>query len=387
MKRLNILKGDKVIWTVYIMLTLISLIAVYSSIGLSAIVDSGSTPTKQLLKHAMMIMISYAAIWGISKVDYRVFSRLATIGYLVSICLLLLAAVTKTRWISILGLEFQPSEIAKICLIVFVGNFLSKNKEHIDSIETFFKALFTIIVVVALIVFQNFSTAALVLITCYLMLYFAGTNKTWWWRFLLIGLVGVGLTLLFLSKSYQNLDPSTTVERAETWGHRIDTWLHPTDGLSQENMAKMAVARGKLTGVGIGNTIHARLMTQAHNDFIFSIIIEESGAIMGVLIFLLYGILYFRTIQIARKCKGMFACITISGIGTVIFIQAIMNMGVGVGLFPVTGQTLPFISYGGTAYVFLSCGIGIIQSVVNTNNKEAKKALAQSEPAANTQQS
>lgn len=377
MKRKNILKGDMVIWTVYIMLTIISLVAVYSSIGLSAITEHrGATPTSLMLRHALFVVVSFAIVWIMSRTDYRKYSRISQIGYFISIGLLLYVLITgegEGRWISLFGIRFQPSEIAKICLIMYVARLLNRSREELDTPATFSRLLISILFVVVLILLKNFSTAALVFLTCYLMMYFAGVNKKYWWGLLGILVVVGGIALLVLSKNYQDVQTDGMMGRSSTWGHRIDSWLHPDDGLSQANMAKMAVARGGLTGVGIGNTIHARLITQAHNDFIFSIIIEEAGSLTGIVIFLLYSVLFFRCIQIARRCKGTFGSLCVAGYGTVIYLQALMNMGVAVGLTPVTGQTLPFISYGGTAYMFMSCGVGIVQAVANDNKKNMNK--------------
>ena len=173
-------------------------------------------------------------------------------------------------------------------------------------------------------------------------------------------------------------------ERQDTWGHRVYSWINPQpDELTQENMARMAIARGGVLGAGIGNTVHARLMTQSHNDFIYAIIIEEMGLVGGIVVFLLYSILYFRCIRLAWRCKGRFGALTVAGMGTVIYLQALVNMSVAVGVLPVTGQTLPFISYGGTAYLFMGCGLGIIQSVAADvyKKEQEENAVVETTPA------
>ena len=134
----------------------------------------------------------------------------------------------------------------------------------------------------------------------------------------------------------------------------------------------MVVARGEFFGCGIGSTIHGRLMTQAHNDFIYAIIIEEAGMLAAIAIFALYVLFYFRCIHIARHCKGTFGSLSVAGLSTMIFLQALVNMSVAVGVLPVTGQTLPFISFGGTAYLFMGFGVGVIQSVAADNKKKMK---------------
>ena len=159
--------------------------------------------------------------------------------------------------------------------------------------------------------------------------------------------------------------------RSSTWGHRLQSYFEDPDPtvITQENMARMAIARGGVFGKGPGNTIYARLMTQSHNDFIYAIIIEEWGMLGGLLVFILYSIFYFRCIRIAWRCNGRFGALAVVGMGTVIYLQALANMCVAVGALPVTGQTLPFISYGGTAYLFLGCGLGVIQSVAADGEK------------------
>ena len=143
----------------------------------------------------------------------------------------------------------------------------------------------------------------------------------------------------------------------------------------------MAIARGGVLGKRVGNTIHGRLMTQAHNDFIYAIIIEESGFVGGLIVFILYGVFYLRCLRLAKRCEGRFGRLTVAGMGTVIYLQALVNMSVAVGALPVTGQTLPFISYGGTAYLFLGCGVGVIQAVAADEEIKRKAEAESSAPA------
>lgn len=370
MKISKLFRGDKVIWVVFLLLSIISLVEVYSSIGLYAYsFFSTKSPTSLFLRHLIIVIATYAAIILISRVNYRAFSRFALMGYWLAL-VLLVVALAFGRWIRIpvIG-QFQPSEIAKIVLIVFIARMLALKKEHVGEIGTFLQLMIYTVLVVALVFPTNFSTAALIFLACYLMMLLGGVNRKYWWRLLLIGLVAV---VAFLAISYFRYERSMSTgqtqeqmfERQDTWGHRVYSWINPQpDELTQENMARMAIARGGVLGAGIGNTVHARLMTQSHNDFIYAIIIEEMGLVGGIVVFLLYSILYFRCIRLAWRCKGRFGALTVAGMGTVIYLQALVNMSVAVGVLPVTGQTLPFISYGGTAYLFMGCGLGIIQSV------------------------
>ncbi|MBQ6096845.1 MAG: FtsW/RodA/SpoVE family cell cycle protein, partial [Bacteroidales bacterium] len=206
---------------------------------------------------------------------------------------------------------------------------------------------------------------------CFAMIRIAPINVNHW-RLTILGLVVLGALALLIGDK-MNIP---FLARSGTWSSRIDNWLNfNEDELSQESMARMAVASGKLFGVGIGSTIQARLMTQANNDLIYSIIIEETGMVGGLVVFLLYLYLYVRCIKIAIKCKGDFGRMTVVGLGTLIFLQAAIHMSVSVGALPVTGQTLPLISSGGTAYLCMGLALGIIQSVAyDVNLNESKKA-------------
>lgn len=386
----KLFRGDKVIWVVFLLLSIISLVEVYSSIGLYAYsFFSTKTPTALFLRHLIIVVATYVAIILISRVNYRAFSRFALLGYWVAL-VLLVVALAFGRWIKlpIIG-QFQPSEIAKVILIVFVARMLALKKDHAGEIGVFLQLMIYIVLVVALVFPSNFSTAALIFLACYLMMYIGGVNRKYWWRLLLVGLV---LVVAFLAINYYRYEKTLTtgqeqtqmIERESTWGHRVYSWINPEpEELTQENMARMAIARGGVLGVGIGNTVHARLMTQAHNDFIYAIIIEEMGIIGGIVVFLLYSIFYFRCIRLAWRCKGRFGALTVIGMGTVIYLQALVNMSVAVGVLPVTGQTLPFISYGGTAYLFLGCGLGIIQSVAADVYKKEGESRDPSESAPN----
>ena len=379
MKLAKLFRGDKIIWVVFLLLSIISLVEVYSSIGLYAYSLPGTRPTGLFLKHFVIVLATYVVVILISRVNYRFFSRFAMLGYWITLVLLaVMLALQGGRWfrIPLIG-QFQPSEIAKVVLVVFVARMLSIKKEHVTELGTFLQLLIYIVLVVALILPENFSMAALIFLVCYLMMYVGGVKRSYWWR-LLLGAVFVGMVAMFIMLKTGDKpsasDGGDVLHRSGIWAERIDNWLHPSpDELTQENMAKMAIARGGVLGAGIGNTVHARLMTQAHNDFIYAIIIEEMGMVGGVVVFLLYSILFFRCIRLAWRCKGRFGALTVVGLGTVIYLQALVNMCVAVGVLPVTGQTLPFISFGGTAYLFMGAGLGIIQSVANDIDKKEQE--------------
>lgn len=381
-RKLNILAGDTALWVIFFLMSTISLIAVYSTIGLSAISDLHTTPMAIFFKHLRIVVVTYIAIIVISHIDYRVFSKLIRIVFLLSLAMLILVIVMGTeRWLVIPKVgRFQPSEIAKIALVIYLARKISVNRDSLDDSRTFCLLLFPVVVVCLLVGPKNLSTAILIFLTCYLMLLFGGVDKRLWWK----GFAAIVCFGLVAFAVLYAVGDKVDVARSGTWGHRLQNWMHPNyDDLTQENMARMAIARGFPFGCGIGQTIHGRLMTQAHNDFIYAIIIEETGLVAAFAVFSLYAMFYFRCIRIATRCPGRFGSLSVAGIGTLVLLQAMANMSVAAGVLPVTGQTLPFISYGGTAYFFMGCGIGVIQAVAADNKKRARlQARAAAEAAA-----
>ena len=373
MRLAKIFKGDRTIWVVFFLLSIVSLLAVYSSIGLYAYSSFASkTPTTLFLRHMLIVAVTYVVVAALSHVNYRYFSRFAVLGYWAAIVLLVvMLALNQGRWVRIpvIG-QFQPSEIAKVVLIIFVARLLALKKSNAGELGLFLMLLVYVSAVVVLVLPENFSTAALIFLSAYLVMYFGGVNKKYWWRLFLVGVV---LVIGFLAVSYYKYEKSLAdsgtntelaIERQATWGHRVYSWINPkADELTQENMARMAIARGGVARLGIGSTVHARLMTQAHNDFIYAIIIEETGMVGGLFVFVLYSIFFFRCVKVTRRCKGRFGALTVAGLGTMIYLQALVNMSVAVGVLPVTGHKLwrygllvPRLCAGGDTIGGFRCG-------------------------------
>lgn len=375
-RKLNILAGDTALWVIFFLLSGISLIAVYSSIGVTAIDKMSATPMQAFFKHLGLVAMTYLVIIILSHFNFRYFSRPSLWLFFICIALLVLVIFIDPvykRWIRLPYMpSIQPSEIAKVVLLVFTARNIALSRDRLNEPITFYMLLVPVVIVTALVAPSNLSTGLLIFISCYLLLFFGGVNRNLWWKWFAIMLALLMLSFVLLYYIGDKIDLFHT----STWGHRLQNWLHPDPTeLSQENMAKMAVERGGfLPHLGIGTTIHGRLMTQAHNDFIFAIIIEEVGSLIGAFIFLLYAWFYFRCILIATRCQVLFGSLAVAGIGTMIFIQAVLHMSVALGVIPVTGQTLPFISHGGTAYIFMGLGIGVIQAVAADNKRQLRAA-------------
>lgn len=379
----HVLKGDLWLWLVVMALMLISLVAVYSTIGLQAVTKAYTTPWRAFTRHALYVVVAFVEIVALANMNYRVFSKVSRLLYVISLALLVAVMVLGGRWmeIPVVG-QFQPSEIAKVVLVLFLSRQIAVNRDILDEKAFFYQLLIVVGLSAGLILPENFSTSALVIVASLMVMLIGGVNT----RYVLISMgvvlaLGVGF-LAYSSHVYHqqqrelaagvyNKDASHgLLERTTTWGHRVDSWLNPNpDELTQENMARMAVASGGFFGVGVGNTVQARLMSEADNDFIYAIIIEESGMFGGIIVLFLYIFFFARCLRVSRRCKGFFGSLVSAGLGTMIFIQAVVNMGVAVGALPVTGQTLPLISRGGTALIMMGFAVGIIQSVAYDTNK------------------
>ena len=386
-KLLNPFKGDKAIWFIFLVLAIISLVSVFSSIGYSAAI-SGKSPEQVFVRHLLFVVTTFVVVILLSNFNYRRFSGLSWFGYLISLALLVAVLVIghksndagsgMSRWLQLpLVGRFQPSELAKIIIVVYLARLLAQEKENLKEWSTLRSILIPILILIALVVSENLSTALIIFIVCFAMIRLAPINVNHW-RLTILGLVVLGALALLIGDK-MNIP---FLARSGTWSSRIDNWLNfDNEELSQESMARMAVATGKFFGVGIGSTIQARLMTQANNDLIYSIIIEETGMFGGMIVFLLYLYLYIRCLRIAIKCKGDFGRMTVVGLGTLIFLQAAIHMSVSVGALPVTGQTLPLISSGGTAYLCMGLALGIIQSVAYDSNMNEAKGKTKTVPA------
>ena len=363
------LKGDKVIWAIIILLSLFSIIMAYSSSSNLAyrLMDGNATP--YLIKHTFVIVIGILLIIYLQFFNYKYFSRISQLGIYVSVVLLLLTLLfgvnkgNASRWI----MGFQPSDFAKVMLILYVSRMIivKKNDLH-DFKKGLVPVLWPVFLVCGLIFPADFSTAALLFVVCFTLIFVAGAKIKHLFS-IIGGVIGVVLLLITINMIVPGLLP-----RVDTWTSRIENY---NSGDPQENyqaeMAKRAVATGYLQGKGPGNGIVKNNLYSAQSDFIFSSSIEEFGSILGGLgLILLYLILLFRAVKIMAKSGQKFGGYIAFGLGFMLVFQALINMSVGVNLIPVTGQPLPLISMGGTSILFTCMSIGIILNVSRTVYKE-----------------
>lgn len=355
------LQGDRVIWAVVFALSIISIMVVYSSIGTLAYKRMES-PESYLLRHTITVLAGLAAMWFAHKVDYRYYSRLSKLALWVSIPLLIYTFTHGTtindaaRWIAlpIVG-SFQPSDFAGLALIVNLASMLAKRQQNIDDIkDSLIPILFWCGIICGLIALTNMSTAVLLLLTCMLVM-FIGRVPT---RYLAM-LMFVGVMFGALAFKYG--------VRGGTVKSRINDFTEVIQGNKelpfQAKHARIAVATGGVTGKGPGNSDQRNILPHPYSDFIYAIVIEEYGMIGGVVLVILYLVLLHRGMKAAYNSERAFGGLLSAGLSFDIVCQAMVNMGVVVGLGPITGQPLPLVSMGGTSMVFTGLALGIILSV------------------------
>lgn len=377
-------RGDGVIWTVMAFMAVISLLAVYSSTGTLAYMQRGGNTTFFLLKHAFFLGVGFAVAWITHNIHYKMFLYLTRILLPISIALLCITLFfgkdlnNASRWLEIpgLGIQFQPSELAKYVAVMFIAMKLAINQTE-DRPPT--KALISIALVLAsicgLIITQNLSTAFLIGVVAVTMM-FIGRVPMRYVAGLVVGTIAIFSVVVFVELSAPQLN---VMPRVHTWIGRvkpvaemlnIEVIENSNAGDDfQSNMSKVAVATGGIIGKGPGNSEQKHILPHPYSDFMYAIIIEEGGLFFGFLILMCYFIILFRTALMVKDCKSTFPAFLTIGLGMVVFLQAFIHMGVSVGLGPVTGQTLPFMSMGGTSLLFTGFAFGMIQSVSRFSNE------------------
>ena len=375
MSLIGSLKGDKIIWIVVLSLSIFSFLPVYSAssnFGVNLIFSS-------VFKHVAIIFIGIIIMYATHLIDYKYLRGLSLIILPLAILLLFITALqgneidgaNASRWISIplINISFQPSSIASIFLLIYISNYISKNQEKkLNFSNSFIKLWLPILLVVMLVLPSNFSTAFMIFSLC-LILIFIGQYPIKNILLIVLSIVILATSFVGLSKKYPEMLPN----RIDTWSNRIENFINPSidnDANYQINRAKAAIATGSLFGVGAGKSSMKYILPQSTSDFIFSIITEEYGLFISIIILLLYIILLFRIVIIAYKAKNSFGQLVSLAVGLPIVFQALINMGVAVQLFPVTGQPLPLISTGGTSIWTTFFAFGVLLSVSRNNQLE-----------------
>ncbi len=381
MKLFNYLKGDKVIWAIMFLLSILSVLVVYSAtVTLAHKFKQGHTEYF-LFKQLVIVPVGFLLAYLFHKLKYTIFSKVSQIGIVISIPLLLytllkgVSAGEASRWLEIpgLGLTFQTSDIAKLMLIIYLARVLTIKSEELKEFKGVLKHLILPIGLVCLLILPaNFSTAALLFINCIVLLFFGGIRAK-----ILLKLLGLFMVFATLFFTWVWLAPeSIPGGRGLTWKSRIESFSNG-DAKSnyQSEQAKIAIATGGIIGKGPGNSTQRAFLPQASSDFIYAIIIEEYGLLVGFSILFLYMILFYRGVKILRDNGKPFGGLLAIGLSFSLVFQALVNMAVAVNLFPVTGQPLPLISMGGTSITFTMIALGIIISASKSIEDKAEENL------------
>lgn len=368
------------IWAITALLAIFSFLPVYSAASSLAYSIGAGHTFSYFIKHFFHLFLGFLIIYAVHKVPYRYFNGLSVLMFPVIVVLLILTisqgstigGANASRWIQIpvVSISFQPSTLAALLLMVFSARFLSKlNPQEFSFKNSIVKFWLPVFLILILILPANFSTTALIFSMVLMLAFVAGYPLRY------LGLIfGSGIITLALFIALAKIFPNSMPNRIDTWNNRISNFWGDQETRQdyQIEKAKIAIASGKIYGVGPGKSIQKNFLPESSSDFIFAIIIEEYGLFGGLFLLLLYLLLLFRIVIVAQKSESEFGKLLSIGVGIPIVFQAFINMGVAVELFPVTGQTLPLISSGGTSIWATCLAIGIILSV-SARREELKK--------------
>jgi cell division protein FtsW len=376
------IKGDRAIWAIVAVLAIFSFMPIYSaSTNLVYVVGNGST-FGHLIKHIVLLITGFGVIYGVHRIPYRYFSGGAVLMLPVVILLLiftlaqgtLIGGANASRWIKIpfVGIGFQTSTLAGLVLMVYVSRYLAKNKEKVIIFkESLLQLWLPVGMVLVLVLPANFSTTAIVFLMILILTFIGGYPLKYIGYVLSMGLFSL-LFFILVAKAFPDAMPN----RVSTWQNRIESFSS-SEGkeVYQVEKAKIAIATGGMIGKGPGKSIQKNFLPQSSSDFIYAIIIEEYGLVGAIIVAFIYFLLLFRILITAKKATTIFATLMVLGVGIPIVFQAMINMAVAVNILPVTGQTLPLISSGGTS-IWMTCfALGMILSVSASKNETEETIL------------
>lgn len=369
-------RGDSTLWIVFIALCLVSVVEMYSAS--STLAYQAANYSAPVMRHVGFLGLGALLAIAVHLVPYRYIRLLSYLGLALSVVLLILVIFKgkseneASRWLVIGGVQFQPSEIAKLSVIIVAADFISRIKNKVDEKKYFWRTITMLGIICTLIVLDNLSTAIILFLVVYIMMFIGRISVV------RLGLLALSLMIgLVIGYGALKMIPKDSdlgiFKRGTTWVARIDRHLHSddnekdnsviTDDNRQVQYGKIAVAKGGFFGVFPGNSEVRDYLPQAYSDFIYAIIIEEMGLLGGIGVMLLYVILLFRAGRIATKSPTVFPAVLVIGLSLMIVIQALINMAVATNLIPVTGQPLPLISRGGTAILITCIYFGIILGI------------------------
>lgn len=359
-------KGDPLIWGIVILLSLFSILVVYSATGSLAYKYAGGNTEVYLFRHSFLVLVSLVVMWFAHKIPYRNYALYARLAMYLSIPLLLFTYMfgsninEANRWLTIplINQAFQPSDLAKLALIAALAAMLASKQNNIkDFKNTFVPIIIAIGVICLLIALANMSTAILLLLTCLLIMFVGRVPVKYLAMVVMVGMLGL-TAAVFLG------------QRGETFFSRIEAFMDEEEVPFQAEQSYIAIATGGVTGKGPGNSEQRNSLPHPYSDFIYAIIIEEYGLVGGASVLFLYLALLYRGMRIVANSNKAFGGLLSAGLSFALVIQALVNMAVAVGLGPITGLPLPLLSMGGTSLVFTGISLGIILSVSRGDHQD-----------------
>lgn len=363
------LKGDPILWGIVLTFALISIAVVYSATGTLAYKKMGGNTEYYLFKHSSLIFIGLAFVWLAHKINYRYYAKLSLLALVFSVPLLIYTYLKgsnineASRWLTIpiINQTFQPSDLAKLALISYLASMLSKRQMNISNYkETLIPLVLWSGLICGLIAMSNISTGLLLFLTCLLLMFIGRVPMK---QIMIMIVVGAMFGTIALALG----------QRMQTAISRIETFMDPNETVFQLEQSYIAIATGGVVGKGPGNSDQRNFLPHPYSDFIYAIIIEEYGLVGGAVVLFLYLAFLYRGMVAVANSLGAFGGLLSAGLSFSLVIQAMVNMGVAVGLGPITGLPLPLLSMGGTSLIFTGISIGIILSVSRSEH-EAKLA-------------
>ncbi|MBL7826362.1 MAG: FtsW/RodA/SpoVE family cell cycle protein [Saprospiraceae bacterium] len=359
------LRGDRTIWMIIAVLSMFSILAVYSASGWEAWRSRGGDTTVFLIKHVVLLAFGLAIVYLCHLLHYLQYKRIAPLMMLIVVPLLVFTLAfgrninEAARWISLGGFSFQPSEFAKLALIIYIARELTRKQDYITSFkDAFMPILVPVLIVCGLIAPANLSTAAVLFATCILLMFIGRVS----WKYIfLLGILGIVVLVGIIAIG--RLYPDAGLVRVDTWISRLDEFANAEDGGYHVQQAKIAIARGGVIGEGPGNSLIRNFLPYAHADFIYAIICEEYGLLGGTAVLILYVMLFLRSVKMVTRSPKAFGAFLAIGLSLLLTVQALTNIAINVNLVPASGLTLPLISMGGTSLLFTCISLGMILSV------------------------
>lgn len=383
------LRGDWQIWFIIAVLSLFSILVVYSASSALAYKRAGGNTESYLLSHTIHLLLGLGVIWCMHRINYTNFAGVSRLLLWITPILLLYTYFFGTtvggtkRWINIFGISFQSSDLVRLVLITNLAAMLARRQNMEYNPKTLVGLIFWCGLLCGMLAITNFSTAVILGLTCFIIMWVGRVPGRYLLR--MAGFV-MGAIIVVLSISIFLYNRGVDFGRGQVVLERIEAFAKidlngdkiignaDRDDSYQRDQAMIAIARGGAIGIGPGKSFQRNYLPEAFSDYIYAIIVEEYGFLGAIVTMFMYLWLLYRGLKNVENTNRAFGGLLCVGLTFSIVFQAFVHMFINVGLGPVTGQTLPLMSMGGTSILFTSVAIGIVLSVTKGEHDEGKVA-------------